>query len=78
MYLSFLSKYFVYAFIWGSFISNGDGKVLPSCLHSMKKPKWIFTDFLSDHAILSISTSLILMDLLFLWKALFMMSFSLK
>ena len=36
MYLLFLSKYFVYAFIWGGFMHNGDGKALHSCLYPIK------------------------------------------
>ena len=79
MYLLFPPKHLAYAFSWGSFMHNGDGKALPSCLYPIKYlNESSLSDFLSDHAILSISTSLILMDLLFLWKALFMMSFSLK
>ena len=46
---------------------NGDGKALPSCLYPIKYlNESSLSDFLSDHAILSISTSLILMALLFL------------
>ena len=79
IYLLFLSKYFVYAFIWGSFTYNGDAKALPSCLYPIKNlNESLPYDFLSDYFILSISTSLILMGLLFLWKALFMMPFSPK
>ena len=36
MYLLFLSKYLVYAFIWGTFTQNGDGKALPLCLYPIK------------------------------------------
>ena len=32
-YLLFLSKYFVFAFIWGSFMHNGEWKGLPLCLY---------------------------------------------
>ena len=64
MYLLFLSKYFVYAFIWGSFMYNGDRKALTSCLCLIKYlSKSLPYDFLSDNSILSISTSLILMGL---------------
>ena len=79
MYLLFLSKYFVYAFVWGSFTHNGDGKVLSLCLYPIKYlNESLPYDFLSDNFILSLSTSLILMELLFLWKSLLMMPFSLK
>ena len=79
MHLLFLSKYFVYAFIWGSFTHNGDEKVLPSCLYPIDYlNESLRYDFLSDNFVLSISTSLILMGLLFLWKARFMMPFSSK
>ena len=67
MYLLFLSKYFVSKFISGSFMHNGDGKVLPSCLYPIKYlNESLLYDFLSDNFILSISSSLILVDLLFL------------
>ena len=79
MHLLFLSKYFVYAFIWGSFTHNGDEKVLPSCLYPIDYlNESLRYDFLSDNFVLSMSTSLILMGLLFLWKARFMMRFSSK
>ena len=46
---------------------NGDGKVLPSCLYPIKYlNESLLYDFLSDNFILSISSSLILVDLLFL------------
>ena len=61
MYLLFLSKYLAYAFIWGSLVHNGDGKELPSCLYPIKYlNESLPYDFLSNSAILSISTSLIL------------------
>ena len=57
MYLLFLSKYFVYAFITGSFMHNGDGKALPSCLYPIKYlNESLSYDFLSDNFILSISS----------------------
>ena len=63
----FFSKYFVYAFIWGSFTHNGDGKSLPSCLYPIKylKNESLLSDFLSDNTILLISTLLILIAFLF-------------
>ena len=58
---------------------NEDGKALPSCLYPIKYfNESLLSDFLSDNAILSISTSLILMGFSFLWKTFFMMPFSLK
>ena len=58
---------------------NEDGNVLPSCLYPIKYlNEFLLSDFLSDNAILSTSTSLILMFFLFLQKALIMMPFSLK
>ena len=52
MYLLFLSKYLAYTFIWGSFIHNGDGKALPSCLYPVKYlNESLPYDFLSDNAI---------------------------
>ena len=79
MHLLFLSKYLACAFIWGSFMHNGDGKALPSCLYSIKYlNESLLSDFLFDNAILLISTSLILIGFLFLWKALLMMLFSPK
>ena len=36
MYLLFLSKYLTYAFFWGSFKHNGDGKALRLCLYPVK------------------------------------------
>ena len=33
MYLLFLPKYLVYAFIWGIFTHNGDGKAIPLWLY---------------------------------------------
>ena len=45
---------------------NGDGKALPSCLNPIKNLfESLQSDFLSDNAILLISTSLILIDFLF-------------
>ena len=77
MYLLLLSKYLTYAFIWRSFIHNGDGKALPLCLYPVKylNESSIY-DFLWDDTISSISASLILMGFIFLWKALLMMPFS--
>ena len=50
MYLLFLSKYFVCAFIWGSIMHNGDGKALPSCLYPIKYlNESLPYDFLSDN-----------------------------
>ena len=61
MYLLFLSKYFVCGFIWGTFTHNGDEKALPSCLYPIKYLNDSLTyGFLSDNAILLISTLLIL------------------
>ena len=79
MYLLFLSKHVAYTFIWGSFTHNGDGKALPLYLYPIKylKESLLF-DVLWDNTISLISTSLILMDLLFLLKALLMMPFSPK
>ena len=46
---------------------NGDGKTLPSCLYPIKYlNESLLFDFLSDNAVLLISTLLILIDLLFL------------
>ena len=46
---------------------NADGNVLPSCLYPIKYlNEFLLSDFLSDNAILSTSTSLILMFFLFL------------
>ena len=48
---------------------NGDGKAFPSCLYLIKylnEP--LPYDFLNDNILLSISTSLILMGLLFYEK----------
>ena len=57
MYLLFLSKYLAYVFIWGSFMHNGDGKVLTSCLYPIKYlNESLSSDFLSHNAILLIST----------------------
>ena len=79
MYLLFLSKYLAYAFIWGGFVHNEDGKALPSCLYRIKYlNESLLSNFLSDNAILLISTSLILIAVLFLWKALLMMLLSPK
>ena len=37
IYLLFLSKYLAYAFVWGSFTNNSDGKAsLPLCLYPIK------------------------------------------
>ena len=36
MYSLFLSKYLTYAFFWGSFKHNGDGKALRLCLYPVK------------------------------------------
>ena len=64
------------AFLCGSFMHNGDGKALPSCLYSIKYlNESLLYDFLSDNTILLISTWLILIGFLFLWKALSMMLF---
>ena len=61
------------------FMHNGDGKALPSCLYPIKYlNESLPYDLLSDDAILLISTSLILIGFLFLWKALLMMLFSPK
>ena len=58
------------------FYDNGDGKTLPSCLYPMKYlNESLLCDFLSDNAILLISTSLILIGFLFLWKALLLIYF---
>ena len=79
MYLWFFSKYLEYAFIWGSFMHNGDEKTLPSCLYPIKYlNESLSYDFSSDNALLLISMSLILIGFLFLWKALLMMPFSPK
>ena len=49
---------------------NGDGKALPSCLHPIKYlNESLLCDFLSDNAILLISTSLILIGFLFFMKS---------
>ena len=67
MYLLFLSKYLAYAFIGGSFTHNGGGKTLPLCLYEIKYlNESLLYDYLCDNTISSISTSLILMALLFL------------
>ena len=64
MHLSFLLKYFLYAFIWESFRHNDDGKVLASCLYRIKYlNESLPYDFFPDSFILSISTSLILMGI---------------
>ena len=79
MYLLFPSKHLAYAFIWGSFMNNGDGKALPSCLYPIYYlNESLPCDFLSDNGILLISTSLILIGFLLLWKVLLMMLFSPK
>ena len=71
MNLLFLSKHLAYAFIWGIFKHNGDGKALPLCLYPIKYlNESLPYDFLWDNTISSISTSLILMSFLFLWKSL--------
>ena len=58
---------------------NGDGKALPSCLYPIKYlNESLLSDFLSDNATFLISTSLILIGFLFLWKVLLMMLFSPK
>ena len=66
MYLLFLSKNLAYAFIWGSFLHNGNGTGLPLCLYPIKylNESWTY-DFLSDNVILLICTSLILIDFFF-------------
>ena len=69
MYLLFLSKYFVYAFICGSFIHNEDGKALPSCLYPIiYLNESLLSHFLSDNAILLISISLLLISFCFYEK----------
>ena len=79
MYLLFLSKYLANAFISGSFMHDGDGKALPLCLYPIKYlNESIPFDFFRDNAISSISTSLILMGFLFLWKAPLMIPISPK
>ena len=51
---------------------NGDGKALPSCLYPIYYlNESLPCDFLSDNGILLISTSLILIGFLLLWKVLF-------
>ena len=66
MYLLFLSKYLTYAFFWGSFKHNGDGKALRLCLYPIKYlDESILYDFLWDSTISLISTSLILMSFYF-------------
>ena len=80
IYLLFLSKYLAYAFIWGSFIHYGAGKELPLCLYPIRylNVSLLPYEFLSDNTILLISTSLIFLGLLFLWKAFLIISFSPK
>ena len=76
MYLLFLSKYLAYAFIWEIFMQNGDRKALLSCLYQIKYlNESLPYDFLSDNVLLLISTSLILIGFLLLWKALLMIYF---
>ena len=36
MHLLLLSEYLTYAFILGSFMYNGIGKILPSCIYPTK------------------------------------------
>ena len=56
MYLLLLA----YAFIWGSFMYNGDGKALRLCLYLINYlNKSLPFVFLSDNSILLISTLLI-------------------
>ena len=51
MYLLFLSKHLVCAFIWGSFMYNEDGKILPSCLYPINYlNESLPYDFLSGNA----------------------------
>ena len=77
MYLLFLLKYLAHAFIWESFMNNGDGKALPSRQYSIKYLNESLSDhFLSDNAILLICTSLISIGFLFFWKLLLMMLYS--
>ena len=53
MYLLILSKHLVYAFIWGSFVHNEDGKALLPCLYPIKYLNESYLDgFLSDKAII--------------------------
>ena len=69
MYLLFLSKYLAYAFIWGSFTHNGDGKALPLYLYPLKYlNESLSYGFLWNNTISSISTSLILMGFYFYEK----------
>ena len=58
MYLLFPPKHLAYAFSWGSFMHNGDGKALPSCLYPIKYLNVSLPyDYLFNDAILLISTS---------------------
>ena len=69
MYLLFSSKYLACAFICGSPMDNGKGKALHSRLYPMKSlNESSLSDFLSDNAILLISTLLILIGLFFYEK----------
>ena len=73
----YLSKCLACAFIWGKFTHDGDGKPLPLSLYPIKYlNESLLYDFLWNNTISSISTSLILMGVLFLWKSLLMMPFS--
>ena len=79
MYLLFSSKHLAYAFIWGRSAHNGDGKALALCFHPIKYlNESLLYGFFYNNTISLISSSLILMGLLFLRKALLMMPFSLK
>ena len=50
-YIYYFYQFLAYAFIWGSFMHNGNGKALPSCLNPIKYlDKSLPYDFLSDHA----------------------------
>ena len=71
MYLLFLTKYLTCVLIWMSFTYNGDGKALLLCLYSIKYlHESLPHGFSWEKTVSSISTSLMLMGLLFLWKAL--------
>ena len=73
IYLLLLSKYLAYAFIWGRFIHNGDGKEFMYITN--KVFKWLFITiwFSWNNTIL-----LIYLFYLFLWKASLMIPFSPK
>ena len=80
MYLLFLSRHLAYAFLWGSFILNGAGKALPLCIYPIKylNNSSLPYYFVLDNTVLFISTSLIWIDFLFLWKLISIIPYSPK